>query len=158
MDAIEFYYHSKKDLNKNDAIAQELFLLKQELMILDNNIGRKTNNPKAVQNQILDFLNKDGKGVLVAKIENVHKSEDDYFFIYSNQISLMGELNDLLEVIYSFERSFPFARIASIRFDVKRDPRTSKKELFKDLMSNEVNGENFFSGKLSLEDFQQLIS
>ncbi len=36
--------------------------------------------------------------------------------------------------------------------------QNSKKELFKDLMSNEVNGENFFSGKLSLEDFQQLIS
>ena len=34
--------------------------------------------------------------------------------------------------------------------------QNAKKELFKDLMTS--NDESFFSGKLSLEDFQQLIS
>lgn len=34
--------------------------------------------------------------------------------------------------------------------------QNAKKELFKDLMSNE--GDSYFSGKLTLEDFQQLIS
>lgn len=34
--------------------------------------------------------------------------------------------------------------------------QNAKKELFKDLMSND--GDNYFSGKLTLEDFQQLIS
>jgi SNF2 family DNA or RNA helicase len=34
--------------------------------------------------------------------------------------------------------------------------QNTKKELFKDLMSND--DQNFFSGKLSLDDFQQLIN
>lgn len=36
--------------------------------------------------------------------------------------------------------------------------QNTKKELFKDLMNGDKDGESFFSGKLSLDDFQQLIT
>ena len=36
--------------------------------------------------------------------------------------------------------------------------QNAKQELFKDLMSNDMDNESFYSGKLSLVDFQQLIT
>ncbi len=134
LQAVGFYNESKKNISANKNADQELFLLHGEIALLDNVIGKKVQDPKMVQNQILDFLSNQDADISISKIEGLHISQDDFFTIYSNRITLKGSFTSLQKTIYAFEKDFNYARIANSRFYTARNPRSRKKELFNDII------------------------
>lgn len=134
IDAIIFYKDSKKNIAESSASTIELENLKNEIEDLDNIIGKKAKYPMQVQNEILGFLSSQDENVTIAQIEAPNISDDSYFTIYSNLITLKGDFNSLLKTIYEFEINFEYARIANMVFRVDRNPKTSKTELFTDII------------------------
>lgn len=134
IETVGFYREAVKSINESPNSLEELSNIKKEIKILDNIIGKRAENPAIVQNEILGFLSMRTQEITLSKIENLHVSNDDYFSIYSNVISLQGDFNGILKTIYEFEKDFEYARIASMVFRTERDPRTSKKELYNDII------------------------
>lgn len=138
IETIDFYRESAKNIKESSNSLRELSNIKKEISILDNTIGKSAKNPAIVQNEILGFLSKRPQEITLSKIENLHISNDNYFTIYSNVISLKGDFNNLLKTIYEFEKDFEYARIASMVLYTERNNKTSKKEL-----NNEIIFQNY---------------
>jgi len=130
IEAVNYYSESKKNIEKNINIDEDLLQLKNEIQSLDNIIGKKAKNPDIVQNEILNFISQQEHNFKLSKIENLHISSDNYFTIYSNMITLEGSFNELLKAIYRFEKDFEYARIASIKLHVLKKQQNSKNKLF----------------------------
>lgn len=134
IEAIGYYRESVKNISESSNSLKELSNIKKEVSLLDNTIGKRTENPTIVQNEILGFLSTQSRDITLSKIENLHISNDDYFTIYSNVISMKGDFNVLLKTIYEFERDFEYARIASMVFYTERNTKTSQKELYNEII------------------------
>ncbi|QQX76510.1 MULTISPECIES: hypothetical protein [Aequorivita] len=134
LEAINFYRESMDKIDARSSATLELSDLKTEIRVLDDMIGKKAKNPTLVQNEILGFLSQRDEDITLAKIENLHISDDSYFRIYSNIITLKGKFNPLIKTIYEFESNFEYARIASMTFRVERNNKTSKIELYNDII------------------------
>ena len=70
------------------------------------------------------------KSVSISKMEALHISQDDYFKVYSNVLTIMGDYNSIAHTVYLLERDFSEARIASMKFHAISDPRTKRKKLY----------------------------
>ncbi|SRX75253.1 hypothetical protein [Aequorivita antarctica] len=134
IETISLYRESVKNIKESSNSLMELSNIKKEVSILDNTIGKSTKNPAIVQNEILGFLSTRSQEMTLSKIENLHVSNDDYFTIYSNVILLQGDFNGLLKTIYEFEKDFEYARIASMVFHTERNAKTSKNELYNEII------------------------
>lgn len=134
IESFGYYRESVKKINESTNSLKELSNIQKEIGLLDNIIGKRTKNPTVVQNEILGFLSKRPRKITLSKIENLHISNDDYFTIYSNVISMQGDFNVLLKTIYEFERDFEYARIASLVFYTERNTITSQKELYNEII------------------------
>ncbi|MBX2828086.1 MAG: hypothetical protein KTR22_07980 [Flavobacteriaceae bacterium] len=134
LQSIKYYKESKKNISANQNSDQELIILQGEVALLDNVIGKKVEDPNRVQHEILDFISQQETDIGIARIAELHISQDEFFTIYSNQITLKGSFENLQKMIYAFEKQFDYARIANSRFYTVRDPRTRKKELFNDII------------------------
>lgn len=134
IETITFYRESVKNIKESSNSSVELSNIKKEVSILDNKIGKNAKNPSIVQNEILGFLSTRSHEITLSKIENLHISNDDYFTIYSNVISLQGDFNGLLKTIHEFEKDFDYARIASMVFHTERNTKTSQKELYNEII------------------------
>lgn len=132
-EAVNFYKEAKKNIEKSSNTQEEIGFLKNEMLNLDNIIGKKSRNPEIVQNEILNFLSQQEKNNL-SKIDKLHISNDEYFTIYSNTISLKGSFNELIKTIHAFENNFEYARIASLKLYVVRNRKTYKNELYNQLI------------------------
>lgn len=134
IETIGFYRESVKNIKESSNSLMELSNIKNEVSMLDNAIGKSAKNPTIVQNEILGFLSTRSHEMTLSKIENLHVSNDDYFTIYSNVIMLQGDFNVLLKTMYEFEKDFEYARIASMVFHTERNNKTSKKELYNEII------------------------
>lgn len=134
IETVSFYSESKENIAGMDQAHNELLYLKDELKTLDAVIGKKVKKPEIVQNEILNFLSKNKFNVTLSNIGNTHVSRDEYFTIYSNKVTIKGGFQELLEAVYAFDVRFDHARIASLKFYVKKEARSMKKELFNDII------------------------
>lgn len=134
IETVRFYSESKKSIGNTDNAHNELLYLKNESEMLDAVIGKSIKKPEIVQNEILNFLSNNEFNVTLSNIGNAHISGDDYFTIYSNSVTLKGDFQELLHTVYAFDTDFAQARIATLRFYVKKEVRSSKKELFNDII------------------------
>ena len=109
--------------------------LDQELLLLDELIGKKQMAPELVQQGILDFVSHHHNDMIkVHKLREIHTATDAKFKIYSNQLILEGTFNNLLKTIYNFEKQFQYARIVSVNFEKKKDYSSKKTKLFATLI------------------------
>lgn len=134
IETIGFYREAVRNIKKSPNSLLQLSNIKNEVAMLDNKIGKSANNPAIVQNEILGFLSTQSQEITLAKIENLHVSRDNYFTIYSNVVSLQGDFIGILQTIYDFEKDFEYARIASMVFRTERNSKTSKKELYNEII------------------------
>lgn len=128
--SISLYSESKKSITENENAESTFIKLKQEASRLNGVIGKKNKNPEIIQNKILNFIDTQGFSSKISEISPLHYSENNYFKIYSNNITLTGDFNNLLASVYQFEKEFDFARIASVKLYTKNNYRISKKELY----------------------------
>lgn len=108
--------------------------LKTEVAYLDEIIGKEAANADIVQQEILNTFNSVVNGSELVELEEVHMASNDYFNIFTNRLILSGSFNDLLDATYRYEKDFDFSRVVSLKFYVKKEPRTKKKKLFEQLI------------------------
>ena len=104
--------------------------LDAEIIFLDNLLGKDGMEPQLVQQEILDFISQKNSTVDIEYIDEIHKASDNKFIIYSNQLIIKGAFIDLLNMIYSFEKNFPYSRIVNVSFFKKKNSSTRKIELY----------------------------
>ncbi|WP_438422974.1 hypothetical protein [Aquimarina macrocephali] len=99
-----------------------------ELKFYDKIIGKQGIEPEEIQQQILDFTSS-YDNVYVFNLDEIHIAESNGFNVISNQLTLEGDFNALLEIVYAFEKEFKFSNIVSISFTKEKEFQTRKNKL-----------------------------
>lgn len=134
IDTATLVKETKQRLDKVSNSQQHISKLLKEIDYLDKLIGKETANPNIVQQEILhSFTALDTEARLI-QLEEVHKASDDYFNVYTNQLILTGNFADLLRTTYTYEKTFDYSRIVSVRFYVEKEIRTRRKKLFEQII------------------------
>ena len=125
-------YKQAKELNeKFDYVSKSsanVLEIQDELALYDKIIGIKGVAPEDVQQNILDFTTSFAE-INVFGMEEIHFAESNGFTIITNQLILEGEYNNLIEVIYEFEKKFEYSNVVSVSFLKEREYKTRKNKL-----------------------------
>lgn len=97
--------------NSNTSIQE----LKNEISYYDLMIGAEYKSPEDIQQGILGFSNS-FKDIQVIGIEEIHKAPSNDFNIITNRLIVEGYYNELLHLIYAFEKEFSDASIINVKF------------------------------------------
>lgn len=119
----------ERNLAKTNSSFNELYLVKNEVKYLDNLIGGNSIKPEQVQQKVLDFITKEGQNIDVINISDVHLFSNEDFLVYTNQIELEGNYEDLIRLFYKIEKDFKDSRVVSANLNAKKDYRTKTTNL-----------------------------
>ena len=108
----------------------EVFILKNEISVLDSAIGGQTKTPENVQQMILDFISKSKHKVDISSINDTHLLLDNEFKIYTNSLELEGSYFDLLHLFYDIETDFKQSKIVSSKLYTIKNYRNNSKRLY----------------------------
>ncbi len=117
-------------LNIVDNSHVELASLNQEIKGINNAIGGQTKVPEDVAQELLDFISKTALNIDIVAIEDVHIATSDEFLVYTNQVTLQGDYEILLKLLYRIELKFKNSRIMNSQFYTKKNYRTNKNILY----------------------------
>lgn len=109
------YSEIKSKNSKLKSATVDIDVLKGELKKINKIIGEETVDKEKIQQDIIGFAIKH-KNTSIFDLKAIHKFKDDDFVIYTNQLDLTGDLNDLLELAYDFEKNFPSSKVSSMKF------------------------------------------
>lgn len=87
-----------------------------EIAYLNKMIGKETNDKEKIQQDIISFVADNGKGVSIYELKSIHEFSDENHNIYTNQLDVTGNTNDLLALSYAFEKKINYSRIISVNF------------------------------------------
>lgn len=133
-ETIKLFEQSEKKLEVIKNSEERIFSLKDEIEGIDNIIGKGSTNPDKVQQEILNQFPRKIVNAELVRLEEVHKSNDTYFNVYSNRLIISGSFNDLLKTTYYYEKSFDYSRIISAKFYLEKHPRTKRKILYQQII------------------------
>ena len=128
------YYSAKAKIENSQALNQQLSIELGKNSQLDAIIGKNTTDPILVQNAIMEFVANRSYDIKVTSFDPMHKAKDPYFTVYTNSLTLQGNINDLLKTIHDLETQFELSRIAHVNIYVKKNYKTRKNELFSQLL------------------------
>jgi len=126
-------------LEKEDKLSKgsgDLQKLTAEIAAMDKVIGKTGLDKEKVQQDILGFIAKH-PSVSVYNMEPIHVFSDESHTAYTYEVDITGNLNDLLVLSYSFEKSWNYSRIVSMNF------YTSKKERKIDILHLKLIFQNY---------------
>lgn len=132
--AISELKNSKEQLEVVKNSQNKITSLKNEVMLLDNVIGKHAANPDIVQQEILNTFSQFDTKTELVKLEEVHKAKNNYFNIYTNRLLVSGSYNNVIETCYAFEKAFEYSRVVSLSLYTKKDSRTQRKKLFEQII------------------------
>lgn len=130
IDAYRNYKGAAEKLRKINNSWQRAKSVENEVDYLDNLIGRKAMDADIVQQEILTKLSEIENSMELVKLERVHKANNEYFNIYTNQLVLSGRFDQLLRGTYSFEKDFEFSRLVCLNFYSEKELRTRRLKLY----------------------------
>ena len=108
-----------KELTKNveqlELKAKNSDQLIQEVAALDKLIGKEGMKSEEVQQQIVNFATNNAN-VSINDLKPIHIADDGNYVISTNQIDVTGNINQLLQLGYAFEKDFDLSRLASMNF------------------------------------------
>jgi len=99
-----------------------------ELQFYDKIIGKQGVAPEEIQQQILDFATS-YDNITVFNLDEIHLAQSNGFNVISNQLTLEGDFNSLLEIVYAFEKEFKFSNIVNVSFQKVKEYQTRKSKL-----------------------------
>ena len=95
--------------------AGNLEKLQKEVSSLDKIIGKEDMKPEEVQQQLVNFATNNAN-VSISDLQPIHIADDENYLISTNQIDVTGNINELLQLGYSFEKEFNVSRLTSLNF------------------------------------------
>lgn len=103
--------------------------LEAEVANLDKIIGKEGMSSEEVQQQIVNFATSKAD-VSISDLQAIHIADDENYIISTNQIDVTGNVNQLLQLGYSFEKNFDLSRLTSMNFyTVKKNNKVDKLHL-----------------------------
>ena len=109
---------NKKLVNNITQLEQKagnLEKLQKEVSSLDKIIGKEDMKPEEVQQQLVIFATNNAN-VSISDLQPIHIADDENYLISTNQIDVTGNINELLQLGYSFEKEFNVSRLTSLNF------------------------------------------
>lgn len=100
--------------------------LKNDIKKLDLLIGGTDVNPNKIQELILSFVLKNDYPVKIVNIDNVHSSAEGDFNIYTYNLEIQGNYDDLIMLCYEFEKNFKYSRLSSVKFYKQSDYKNQR--------------------------------
>ena len=134
--ALDEIEQQKQNIEKVKTSSFEIKQLTQDIIDLNQTIGKSNLQPDKVQQEILSIISFYSKknSVNLESIEETHIYKNVDYSIYSNTLVLEGRFQDLLEVIYQLELNFEYARIINIELYKKKILSTKKTKLYAKLL------------------------
>ncbi|WP_162128573.1 hypothetical protein [Flavobacterium phycosphaerae] len=102
-------------------------VLSNQVAGLDKLIGKEGVEKEKIQQEIIDFLVKNGSEISINNLQPIHNFVYDDYQVYTYEIDLTGSYNQLLDLTYKFEKQFDYSKIISLAFYT--DKKNTKKEM-----------------------------
>jgi len=134
LDAFSEYYELNEKLEEISSSSTTIQEVDTEIRFLDNLLGEESMEPVLVQQEILDFVTHKSNSVIVFDLAEVHEASDNKFLIYTNQLTIEGSFEELLKMVYEFEKEFPYSRVVNTSFFKKKDFKTRRIKLYAKLI------------------------
>jgi hypothetical protein len=137
----------------------EVYAENKELKELSNNIKSKTDNIDDLRNKVYQYdkflgnqnvsndviqqeiiaFSSSHKGISIHELETTHIFEKENYRVLTNQLDVIGNINELLKLTYDFETKFNFSRVISVNFYVKKKSNSSEELHLKIIFQNYEN-------------------
>ena len=127
-----------EDINRKASSSTNLA---EEVAYLDRIIGKEGISKEAIQQEIVNFTSKRHPKVSINVLEPIHLFPDENHTIITNQIDVTGNVNQLLQLGYDFEKNFSDSRIVNMHF------YTTKKNNKIDLLHFKLIFQNYEKNK-----------
>ncbi len=112
-------YEENKELTKrsNDIVSKSknLDILSMEIASYDKYLGNQNIARDVVQQEVIAFSTQH-EGISINDLQAIHAFEGENYSIYTNQLDVTGNINDLLKLAYDFETKFNFSRVVSTNY------------------------------------------
>ncbi|WP_268849104.1 hypothetical protein [Flavobacterium aestivum] len=102
-----------EDVNKKANNSKSLL---NEVAYLDRILGKEGVSKEVVQQEIVNFTTKKHPQVSINTLEPIHLFQDENHTIITNQLDVTGNVNQLLQLGYDFEKNFSDSRIVNMHF------------------------------------------
>jgi len=112
-------YKEHKELNfRSQEItskSKNLELLSMEIASYDKYLGNQNIARDIVQQEIIAFSTQH-QGISISDLQAIHTYEGESYSIYTNQLDVTGNINNLIQLAYDFETQFNFSRVVSTNY------------------------------------------
>jgi len=114
----------------------DIAVMRIQLAQMNKTIGRSDLAPDKVNQEILRAISDYTKNLYIKldKIRETHAYKTVDFTIYSNMVSVEGDLSGILQLAYYMENKFEFARLTNISLYKEMDYSTKKEKLYANLL------------------------
>lgn len=113
--------------------------LSQEIVSLDRLIGKEGISREKVQQSIVTFITENSRGVEISDLKSIHEFVEENYKIYTYQLDLVSNYNQLSALAYSFERNFEYSKIVSMGFYTEKKNNKSEVLHLKIIFQNYEN-------------------
>jgi hypothetical protein len=129
---------SKKEKTLKDG-TKDVKKLSAQIAAIDKIIGKENINKEKIQQDMISFITK--YPVSIFDMKPIHEFTDDSHTIYTHEIDVTGNLNQLLLLSYDLEKKFNYSRMISEKF------YTSKKDNKSDILHFKMIFQNYENNK-----------
>ncbi|NHN27410.1 hypothetical protein FIA58_017150 [Flavobacterium jejuense] len=115
---IEVFKENKELTARSNDIAsksENLELLAMEIASYDKYLGNQNIARDIVQQEVIAFSTQH-QGISINDLQAIHMFEGENYSIYTNQLDVTGNINDLMRLAYDFETKFNFSRVVSTNY------------------------------------------
>lgn len=112
-------------INENKMLTEKVVLmgrktknvdvLSQEIANLDRLIGKEGTSRDMVQQHIVGFIADKSTNVQINDLKAIHEFVEENYKVYTYQLDLVGNYNQLAWLAYDFERNFEYSKIVSMK-------------------------------------------
>jgi hypothetical protein len=110
--------------------------LAEEVAYLDRIIGKDGVPKEVIQQEIVNFTTKRHPQVSINNLEPIHIFQDENHTIITNQLDVTGNVNQLLQLGYDFEKNFSDSRIVNMHYYVTKKNNKTDLLHFKIIFQN----------------------
>ena len=112
--------------------------LRNKVFQYDKFLGNQNVSNDVIQQEIISYSTSH-KGISIHELETTHVFEKENYRVLTNQLDVIGNINELLKLTYDFETKFSFSRVISVNFYVKKKNNSSEELHLKIIFQNYEN-------------------
>lgn len=113
--------------------------LMKDIDNLNKTIGKQDVSKEIVQQGIVSFVTERHPDVSINELQPIHAYYDANYTLITNQLDVTGNVNQLQQLGYDFEKKFKFSRMVSLNFYTNKKNNKSESLHLKMIFQNYEN-------------------